>query len=568
MSIKEFLCSIKLFEILAPHSYLYIGGSLPSYTLCPAFDKNKVLDVIGDIDIYTINSELLYVLIHNCVSDGIIVIKKRSKFVISAKFGNINLQFITSYFDNFSKEVLDQYDSDLVKIGYHLASDTYIYTDDYKNGLKNKKFNIIKKSNNEDRINKLISRITNWYNFDFCIKECEKDIFNFAAYNADECLLAAPLNDKTLFNYYYSSKYLQTLNFKFICIFCKKQISKYLICRKCIKIIYKYSEHNDCIYCGLIYLHYSVELKANNNHNITQKNIFILGGASGIGETMANRLMNLNNNVYRTTASKYKARYNKDMHHLDLYDIKYSIDFNRFDIIILNAFKTVSSSDNSWNLSLLEFDEDVLKDRIDCNVTGYVKLLQQIIKCKINNNCRNEPTILVFMDANESKYEDKMADGKHLEINMVKSAVKQIFYTNSNLLASLNTITICYDPGWISYHGALNIHNDTEFNNLFIDSQISMSGLFYYIDMVIKEFSQLMEKKTYIMQRSVYDYLNYIELRNNKLHDCIRDAVGPDLANFIINEIESNEIEKNDIKKNDTEKTDTDETDTDETDTE
>jgi len=66
----------------------------------------------------------------------------------------------------------------------------------------------------------------------------------------------------------------------------------------------------------------------------------------------------------------------------------------------------------------------------------------------------------------------------------------------------------------------------------------------------------------------VYDYLNYIELRNNKLHDCIRDAVGPDLANFIINEIESNEIEKNDIKKNDTEKTDTDETDTDETDTE
>jgi hypothetical protein len=46
-----------------------------------------------------------------------------------------------------------------------------------------------------------------------------------------------------------------------------------------------------------------------------------------------------------------------------------------------------------------------------------------------------------------------LQDGKHLELNLAKTAFKQIFYTNATILGSLGIITVFYDPGWLSYHG-------------------------------------------------------------------------------------------------------------------
>ena len=222
-----------------------------------------------------------------------------------------------------------------------------------------------------------------------------------------------------------------------------------------------------------------------------------------------------------------------------------------------------------WNTTIEEFDEKILNDRINVNLYGYVKLIQRIIKDR--RNCKIlKPCVLVFMDANESKYMNKSIDGKHLEINMVKSAVKQIFYTNARLFSSLNMITLCYDPGWVTYHGNM-IHEPpyVDIHNIFIDANISVLGLLYYMDNILKDFDDLMLKKDYISDKSVYDYINHIKEEESKIIQNITPIKGVNnmikeyIGDYVDDYNKSDIYELNDINsdESDSDGSDSDESD-------
>ena len=307
-------------------------------------------------------------------------------------------------------------------------------------------------------------------------------------------------------------------------------------------------------------------------HCFTNKSIFLLGGYGCIGKQIYDRLSSCVKSITYTSSKKHRksVKNNTRFQVYDLLENKFNgfeghlHNYAEYDILILNAFKTVSKNreiwssekkerddeknnidinlwhklpnsvysvkNNAWNNDIFQFSPDILSDRIKINLFGYVELVQNIIKSRINSDEVLKPTVLVFMDANESKYAGKMIDGKHLEINMVKLAVKQIFYTSAKLLASLNVITICYDPGWVTYHGNFAFHQgnaNTEFYNTFIDSNISVSGLLHYVNDVYNNFQK------YIQDFSVYDYINYTMNKYNTLMKYMTDLFTKDVYGII-----------------------------------
>ena len=111
---------------------------------------------------------------------------------------------------------------------------------------------------------------------------------------------------------------------------------------------------------------------------------------------------------------------------------------------------------------------------------------------------------MVFMDANESKFEGKLSDGKHLELNMAKTATKQIFYTNANLLASLGVLTVCYDVGWLSYHG-ISVDKIESKSKYLIPPDIASLCLLYKLGQF--DFDEYIDMKKVIFDCSTYDVL-------------------------------------------------------------
>ena len=109
------------------------------------------------------------------------------------------------------------------------------------------------------------------------------------------------------------------------------------------------------------------------------------------------------------------------------------------------------------------------------------------------------------MDANESKFSGKLSDGKHLELNMAKTATKQIFYTNANLLASLGILTVCYDPGWLSYHG-ISVDKIESKSKYLIPPSVSALCLLNSIGNY--NFDELINEKKVIFDHSIYLELN------------------------------------------------------------
>ena len=144
------------------------------------------------------------------------------------------------------------------------------------------------------------------------------------------------------------------------------------------------------------------------------------------------------------------------------------------------------------------------------NSIGYAKFLKQFIekrKEQIKKENLSSNIKLIFMDANESRFDGKLSDGKHLELNMAKTATKQIFYTNANLLASLGVITICYDPGWLSYHG-ISVDKIESKSKYLIPPDTSALALLYHLNTNTADFDRLIENKKVIYDINVYQIVN------------------------------------------------------------
>jgi len=174
------------------------------------------------------------------------------------------------------------------------------------------------------------------------------------------------------------------------------------------------------------------------------------------------------------------------------------------DCVVFNAYQTLENNHSIWTTDINNFNEKLALERFKINCFGYVKLLQQIIKRRkeiIAENKNPKDIIFVCMDANESKFEDKLQDGKHLELNMAKTAFKQIFYTNAQVLASLGIITVFYDPCWLSYHG-ISVDKIASKSKFLIPPSICAKVLLNYIKNI--NIDNLYKEKKYVHDTTFY----------------------------------------------------------------
>lgn len=242
----------------------------------------------------------------------------------------------------------------------------------------------------------------------------------------------------------------------------------------------------------------------------TNTDISVIGGCNGLGKIIGDTYEPVCHSVIRTSREVssgpncYQFTLGQDISDALITRLMSS------DIIIMNATKTLDNDERVWNTTLPTFNKDLLYDRIETNVCGYIKLITDICQyriAKLDDGHSLKKMVVVYSDANESKFDGKMVDCRHLEINVAKAGVKQIFYTNSYLFAKLNMLVVCYDPGWLSFHG-ISIEQKRAKSPKLIPPIISSKGIIYITNKMLRKFDQYMKKKKFIREYSVYDYIN------------------------------------------------------------
>ena len=603
-NIETIFYNLKILDFLKDNENIYIGGSLPFMIFN---DKNlsgfEILKIIDDIDIYTTNAPLLIrninkkFKVNNLIKTGVNI-----KFNIEGC--EKPLQIITSYFESFNDEVLDGYDCDLVRVGYHPASSKFIIHDRFIIGLKRQTFTVYYERSNNGRIQKLKDRAHKYFSSTIeIVKETE---------NGDYRPYWKKKNSvKTISDVGTSPQYIQLYCNKYKCCLCHN-ISEYLLCKKCEVLIDKY--HTNTKF-----------------DNFKLDTLTVFGGVNGLGKIIADEAELMGINTSRTSRtvkniksiSKYeddieydiedddakyieppKARIKKTPKPIEIipikktikpiekhidpiqyniiiysdgtYEIKqndktikaiyntetigepkvlhkYNIKENNLDnviklvekyiddniekpikiikvdnnfyfslennalvspelmnkifeseCVVFNAYQTLENNHSIWTHDINNFNEKLALERFKINCFGYIKLLQQIIKRRkeiIAENKNPKDIIFVCMDANESKFEDKLQDGKHLELNMAKTAFKQIFYTNAQVLASLGIITVFYDPCWLSYHG-ISVDKIASKSKFLIPPSICAKVLLNYIKNI--NIDNLYKEKKYIHDTTFY----------------------------------------------------------------
>jgi len=184
---------------------------------------------------------------------------------------------------------------------------------------------------------------------------------------------------------------------------------------------------------------------------------------------------------------------------------------------VLNAYSTLENDESIWTTTLDTFDEELAYDKFLVNTIGYVKFLKEFVKRRkeqIREHNLTKDIQMIFMDANESKFKDKLMDGKHLELNLAKTATKQIFYTNANLLASIGVLVMCFDICWVSFHG-ISIDKIESKSKYLIPPRIAALCLLYSSGEI--NFDECIDNKKMIFDSTSYEIIK--EFSN--IHICI-----------------------------------------------
>ena len=121
--------------------------------------------------------------------------------------------------------------------------------------------------------------------------------------------------------------------------------------------------------------------------------------------------------------------------------------------------------------------------------------------------------IFVWIDANESRFDGKLSDGKHLELNMAKTACKQIFYTNANVMAGLGILFLCYDCGWCSYHG-ISVDKIASKSAYLVPPKLTSQALIAYLSTLDND--KLYEEKKFIHDMTFYKCVENLQIDWNK----------------------------------------------------
>ena len=117
----------------------------------------------------------------------------------------------------------------------------------------------------------------------------------------------------------------------------------------------------------------------------------------------------------------------------------------------------------------------------------------------------------------------KLSDGKHLELNMAKTACKQIFYTNANVMAGLGILFLCYDCGWCSYHGT-SVDKIASKSAYFVPPKLTSQALIAYLSTL--DINKLYEEKKFIHDITFYKYVENLQIDwNKKITSCELNAI-------------------------------------------
>lgn len=482
--INQVLQDVGILDIVKLDSSIYIGGSLPSYIISQELlNKNDPI-ICNDIDLYTNNYVKTLYTFSKHLGNQIKNIK-RTGVNVSFLLKDIPIQIITSEFKNFYNDVLGNYDCTLVSVGFYPFKNELIIHDKFIECLNKKSFIVDYEKSNPKRIEKLKDRADKWFNANLDIIR-QTDNADFRPYYKKSCEI------NSLQDIVSPPNYVQLYYNKYDCINCHLS-QEFLLCKNCYK---------------------SIDYNMTTGNQTIGKKITILGGLNGFGKIIKQVASKFNNNIYVTTR-KFPSSLNNDQIVGDNNIVEFTLGekisdelMNHIltsDIVILNAYSTLENDESIWTTTIDTFNEELALDKFKINTIGYAKFLKEFVekrKEQIKKNNLTNDIKMIFMDANESKFEGKLSDGKHLELNMAKTATKQIFYTNANLLASLGVLPMCYDPGWLSYHG-ISVDKIESKSKYLIPPDLSALALLYYLGKV--NFIECIEKKKVIFDCSVYE---------------------------------------------------------------
>ncbi len=201
------------------------------------------------------------------------------------------------------------------------------------------------------------------------------------------------------------------------------------------------------------------------------------------------------------------------------------------DLVIFNAYQTLEGDQTIWNTKLSTFNPELSEKRFKINCWGYIGLLNEVLEARKkfisnkNSNTIIQDQLYVWIDANESRFEGKLSDGKHLELNMAKTACKQIFYTNANIMAGLGILFLCWDCGWCSYHG-ISVDKIESKSAFLVSPKLSSKGLISYISTL--DFEQMYRNKIFIHDMTLYKYIENTQINFNQ-------QITPDELDLLLN---------------------------------
>lgn len=481
-SINNVLKSTGILDVIKQDSSVYVGGSLPSFIVSQQLANKNDEIKCNDIDLYTTN----YVkTLHNFSKHlgNKITDIKRTGVNVTFLIKDIPIQIITSEFNSFYHDVLGNYDCTLVAVGFYPFENKLIMHQNFLDGLENKNFVCHYEKSNPKRIEKLSDRAEKWYGANLQIFK-QTDDADFRPYYKWSSTI------DSLQDIVSPPHYVQLYYNKFKCINCDMEQTN-LLCEHCTN---------------------SIEFELYKKNKTRGKKITILGGVNGLGNIIKDIANNFNNEVYVTSRNPpidakntFKFVLGEPVSDELMKCIQTS------DIVILNAYSTLDGNDSIWLTTLDTFDEVLALDKFTMNTIGYVRFLKEFVSkrkeyIKFNNLDHN--ISMVFMDANESRFKNKLMDGKHLELNLAKTATKQIFYTNANLLASLGVLTVCFDINWVSWHG-IPIERKESKSGKLIPPNVAVLSLLHVLGKV--NFDECIDMKKVIFDSSVYEVLKTLK---------------------------------------------------------
>ncbi|AAC97706.1 ORF MSV221 hypothetical protein [Melanoplus sanguinipes entomopoxvirus] len=443
----------------------FISGSFVSYMI--AINKLKKND---DIDLYCSDPDQLIkdfddLNIHSLVN------RFNNTINYFIKYNTELIKFQIIYAKISSLKFIDNYDISLTKVAY-VTHENYIYlSEEFKNDYNKKEFHASDIISNY-RYNKYESFAR--LNYNSQIKKIKFDYdYKIDYYNyINKCNTIVGI---TGIPFTYSMELLDDsikCNAMKGCILsdCKNKSIKY-ICKNCIEK-----------------LKFNIVL----DNEFYNKHFIVFGAATRFGNLIFEYLSSNVNNCIGTSywyesESKNIIKYN--LEHEPSYDILEKILAS--DIVILSATKLGNTNEIYYYKNIVDhgIDKNLLMDRFNCNVIGYLNLLYSYMKFKIDKKS-NKKQIFVYIDNYMSEFNDNTS---HPEFNIVKVAQKRVIYQFEKPFNKLNINILIYNignkymPKKLNVYILMKILNDIIKKNEKIDNILDTSAIQYIIKNGIKK---------------------------------------------------------------------------------